>query len=220
MNWHPEKGEYFFSEMWTWSYTNTITEEPSLRNGEMSIYIDPPTGTILLTKNDTRYSGDMINWIIIEQDGSYVIGGADEFGEDLVIKTSVNDLDDYQYMLESYKGDFEEYLKPMKNQKTFGDNTYGWPTIDGQEYLMTYMKTNDQSTLHLAEVPFSARYFYIVESLVTDIQLPAKSSLGYILPENQLILSDAYQFNDQTVQYQLVSMSPAEYFISLPKSGE
>lgn len=49
-NWHPEKGQYFFSELWTWVYSNDLVEEEANSKGKMSIYIDPSSGTFLLTR--------------------------------------------------------------------------------------------------------------------------------------------------------------------------
>ena len=214
-NWRPSEGNYFFSEMWTWSYTNEMLspEDPN-RSGEMSFYLDPPSGTILLTKNDTKYTGDMIDWVIIHHDGTFSIGGSDEHGKPNIIKASINDVEDYSFRLESQQIEYKKYVKSTEHHKLFGENQYGWPTIEGSEHIMSYAMTNDQNQMFLAEVPFSMRYFYLVESVVRDIRLPINLTYGYILPENSLLLSDRYESGGKIVQMELKSMSPTEYFIN------
>lgn len=213
-NWHPDRGQYFFSEMWTWSYQNDLREvDEGLPKGEMSFYIDPPTGTILLTREDTKYQGDMISWIIIHQDGRYLIGGSDENGKGVITSASINDLEDFEFRMENQKADFENQVKSLDQIKTFGANDYGWPTIEATEHEMSYIMMDDVTRFFLASVPFSMRYFYLVEDVVSDIKLPISQTYGYILPESALLVSESYQFGDDIMESHLVSMSPSEYFI-------
>ena len=221
-NWHPDRGQYYFSEMWTWSYQNDLREaDEGFSNGEMSFYIDPPTGTILLTREDTKYQGDMISWIIIHQDGRYLIGGYDELGEKGVITSaSINDIEDFDFRVESQKGDFENHVRSLDQLKTFGENNYGWPTIEATEYEMSYIMMDDVTRLFLASVPFSMRYFYLVEDVVSDIKLPVSQNYGYILPESALLVSESYQLGDDIMESHIVSMSPTEYFIDTARFVE
>lgn len=217
-HWNPDEGKYFFGEMWTWTYTNEMLEmDDPQRSGEMSIFVDTPSGTMLLTKADTKYNEDMIQWIIIHPDGRYTLGGSNELGQPLITSTSVQDFKELSFRLEHQEEDFRRYVKDQHTTKTFEVNAYGSPTIEGKAHLMSYEMTQDQNLLYLIEVPFSMHYLYLVDKIISDIHLPISLDYAHILPENMLILSDTYQNAGKTIQMQIIGMTPTEYFIDLKK---
>jgi hypothetical protein len=48
--------------------------------GSFAVYIDPPTGTMLFTPEAYGNSSEMINFVIVFQNGRYLQGYTDEFG--------------------------------------------------------------------------------------------------------------------------------------------
>ncbi len=217
-NWKPSQGQYFFSEMWTWTFHNEMLASDDPRHkGEMSIYVDPPSGTILLTRPDTKYQDEMLDWLIIEPSGKYIAGYTGEHGDFEKIEGDMTKVKDFRMRLSHQKNDFEKYFKQKETQKIFGANKYNNPTIEGQAYEMTFEKTNDKTVLYLAELPFSLRPFYLVAEAYTELGLPLKLDYGFLLPDNYLVLSEDYQHQGKSIGYQLSSFSAAEYFLNIEK---
>ena len=213
-NWNPEKGFYYFSEEWRWRYRNELIPAGEFgHEGEMSIYMDPPTGTMLLTRDGSSYADDMTDWVIIHPDGTYWQGIRDEAGEPHIIKTDITQSEDYKNRLSYQSDDYNKYVKIKGDTLRFGQNNYDWPTMLGVAYQMTYEMTSDVNELYLATAPINTTFLYLFDRVYEDNQLPVKMPYGYILPSNQLVLSDRYQYQDKVVQHQIVSMSPTDYFL-------
>jgi len=213
--WKPEEGLYFFSEVWTWAYTNEmLPENDPYRTGKMSIYIDTPTGTILLTRADTKYQEEMTNWIIIQPEGKYMSAFTDEHGKKRVILKEMKDFPDHEFNLKHQQKDFEKYFTELDESKIFGENKYNNPTISANKHIMTFEQTFDQAELFLAQIPFSLRAFYLVSKTNMDLRLPIPMDYGYLLPKDYLVVSETYENNGQKFSYHLESMGPTEYFIN------
>jgi len=87
--WQPADGKYFFSEMWRWKYENRLyPQDHPQRSGNFSIMVDPPSGTILLTREESNYLDEMIRSSEQAADfdkyfthvGEYLTYGEDEYG--------------------------------------------------------------------------------------------------------------------------------------------
>jgi len=215
-NWHPEQGQYFFSESWTWTYFNEFVESDDVRyNGEMTIYVDPPSGTILLERNATRYSGDMMDWMIVDPEGVYIAGYTDERGRKIKREHQLGDLVDLTTKLMDRKEDFDRRVKYTGEYKIFGDDRYAWPTVHGEEYRMTYEKTSDENYAWATSVPFSTRPFYLAHLMDGDIVIPISMPYGYIWEEDMLALADEYQYGEKKMGYKLKQMNPDTYFLDI-----
>ncbi|MEM9681614.1 MAG: hypothetical protein AAF901_14925, partial [Bacteroidota bacterium] len=89
-NWHPERGQYYFSESYHFSYYNeTISSEQGPATGEYGFYVDPESGTVLLEKYIANYADEMTDYIIVHPDKTYTVGYTDEFGNQQILKENL-----------------------------------------------------------------------------------------------------------------------------------
>jgi len=186
--WQPDVGKYFFSEMWRWSFGNRLyPEDHPQRYGHFSIMVDPPSGTMLLTREESNYLDEMTEWIIVQP-----------------IRSS------------EQAADFDKYFTHVGEYLTYGEDVYGWRTFKGKEYKQTYMKSSDISYLTVTTLPFSIRPLYLVEKINQDLKLPIKfSNYAYLLPENALALGEFYGkefvFNFESASHTSSFLDISEY---------
>lgn len=210
-NWRPEEGNYFFSEVWTWNYFNEMlaTDHPN-HKGTFIVYVDPPTGTMLLVD----HLDEMTDWIIIHPDGQYTTAFTDVHGKPHIVEQKMTDFLDHAFNLNAQPTDFDTYFSKQGQQKIFGENKYGWEVITAEAYQQTFARTTDTTQLFLKEMPFSVRGLYLVQQTNQDLNFPINLSYGYVLPENYLVLSELYQFQGKQVGYELASVSPTDYTVN------
>jgi len=210
-NWRPEEGNYFFSESWTWEFYNELlpTDDPKYK-GTFTIYLDPPTGTMLLAE----HLDEMTDWIIVHPDGRYTTAFIDVHGKPHITKQKMTDFEEHDFYASLQAEDFEKYFTKKEGQKEFGTNKFGWETITATPYQMTFEGTNDISNLHILEMPFSVRGLYLVSKTNGDLNLPLNLNFGYLLPENYLVVSEEYEFGGKKVGFDLESVAPGEYFVN------
>ena len=210
-NWRPEEGNYFFSETWTWEFYNDLlpADDPK-HKGSFTVYLDPPTGTMLLTE----HLDEMTDWIIVHPDGRYTTAFIDVHGVPHITKQKMADFDEHDFKLSTQAEDFEKYFTKKEGQKEFGANKYGWETIAATPYEMTFEQTNDISNLHILEMPFSVRGLYLASQTNYDLNFPLNLNFGYLLPENYLVISEEYEFGGKKLGFHLKSVAPGEYFVN------
>jgi len=73
-HWQPDKGQYYFSEQYVYSYIEGNQKH------NFSFYFDPFSGTVLLRKDDS-FKDEMIDYIIVRQKQDYIMVYTDEFGQ-------------------------------------------------------------------------------------------------------------------------------------------
>lgn len=210
-NWRPAEGNYYFSETWTWNYHNEMLPPTDPHHkGTFSVYIDPPTGTMLLAD----HLDEMTDWIIIHPDGNYTTAFTDVHGKPHIVEQKMADFPEHDFYLSLQAADFKKYFTQQTGSKTFGTNKYGWQTIQATPFEMTFEKTNDIAQLHLLEMPFSVRGLYLAAQTNQDLNFPINFNYGYLLPEKYLVVSEAYQQGGKKVGFELASISPGEYFVN------
>ena len=214
-NWRPSEGAYYFSEAYTWTYQNELLAiDDPFRAGTFIVYCDPPTGTMLLTKSQAKFTDEMTEWIIIHPDENYTTAFIDVHGKPHIQKQKMVDFPDHAFRLTQQEADFDKYFKKVGNTRKFGSNMYGWQTVQGIPFQMTFEQTKDTAELYLLEMPFSMRGLYLVKQTNPDLNFPVNLDFGYLLPENQLVLSDEIDFGGKKVFYELTSITPGEYFVN------
>lgn len=214
-NWNPKNGKYYFSTMLTWSFENELATENHLKKGEISVYIDEKSGTFLFTKEAYGWSGEMIDFVIGDQKGNYIIGHTDEFGKKHRETKKLEAFLDVIAQSKRIDIDFKKFCKATGKTKVFGKNDYGWPTKTGKEYIMTYQKSNDKNILFLGQSNFSLLPLFLFNKLDFDAMLPIAFDYSLILPTNQFPLEDTYEWNGKKSIFTFQSASPTEYFIDL-----
>jgi len=215
--WQPDVGKYFFSEMWRWSFGNRLyPEDHPQRYGHFSIMVDPPSGTMLLTREESNYLDEMTEWIIVQPNGEYILGWTEHTGEKFMKRHSIADFDDHAFRSSEQAADFDKYFTHVGEYLTYGEDVYGWRTFKGKEYKQTYMKSSDISYLTVTTLPFSIRPLYLVEKINQDLKLPIKfSNYAYLLPENALALGEFYGkefvFNFESASHTSSFLDISEY---------
>lgn len=214
-NWHPEKGQYFFSETWIWEFVNeNLPKEDPHHQGEFWVYVDPPTGTLLLRREDANYLSEMTDWILIHPDGRWVQQWTDHDGTKQQETHQMSDFvtaNDFEFQPE----DFKQFFKKTGEFKIFGTNKYGWETFHGAEWEQSYAKTNDIATVYMTFLPFDVRPLYLVEKINGDLRLPIPfSGYAYLLPKGYLLLQEMASFNGKKVGFRFKSASPTKYFLN------
>ncbi len=187
------------SHNFTEQYTFQQKNGENLR--EFSVFLEPKTGTWLLTKDDTFNGGvDDIHQWILKPNGEIILLGEDEFGKPvkLVFKN---------YGLKTPPRSFAQ--KPTGKPKVYGQNSYGWPTFTGYTYTLSVGRMQLKTTLAKRKANFAPLYAYNT-CLEIENYLPAFSKVNYteIIPPNYLVLEDD--------EVKLLSVSPTEYFLEIP----
>lgn len=214
-NWDPENGNYFFSELWTFSYTNEmlLEGEPGV-NGETHIYVDPFSGIILLTRDDSNYMDEMTDWVLVHPEGKYEWGQTGEHGKRTISSKVITELHDYDLKNETVMEDFNQLVKRLEGQKTFGGGKNAIETEVGYYHELSYLKTNDKTSFYLARMPFKTQAFNLINELSDDLQMPIDLNIGYSIPDDYLVLGSKYTYLGNTVKYKLVSIGATSYFLS------
>lgn len=214
-NWNPKAGKYFFSTALTWTFENEITDEEHLKSGEMTVYVDEKTGTFLFTKEAFGWSGEMIDYVIADQNGNFIIGHTDEFGKKHVESKKVDSFAEIGLQKKQIESDFRKYCKPTGKSKNFGKNSYGWPIIKGNEYVMTYQKTSDKTNLFLSKSKYSLLPLFLFDKLDMDARLPIAMDFSMAIPTFYFPLQSEYEWNGKKSTFTFISASPTEYFIDI-----
>lgn len=207
-NWNPKEGKYFFSEQWTWTYENQMIEKGEFgHKGEMSVFVDPPTGIMLFTREESNWSDDMAEKAIVFPDGKYILCYGSESG----ISRALNGV---SYKSQTVKANaaersstFNKFFQPTGKTKVFGENQYSWPTATGTEYESSFIKTIDKSQTFYTQLPIPLDALYFINYLSDDLRTP----LNVHIPlADQLQVFERYENNGKVYQMELKSMSNAE----------
>lgn len=214
-NWNPKGGKYFFSKKLTYTFINDMAEEPHLRSGEFSIYVDEKSGTILFNRDSYGWSGEMVNFVIADKKGNYTFGYTDEFGKKY---KEVLQSDQYKQIMRDKKKirkEFTKYYKSTGKSKVFGANDYDWPVMTAKEYEPTDQKSTNTTKLYLATTSYCLLAVYLFNTLKSEAKLPAHMLYANMVPEKYIVLGEECIRNDKISSVTLKTASPAEHFLDI-----
>jgi len=217
-NWHPEKGLYFFSETWTWEYLNeNLPADDPFHKGELTIAIDPPTGTMLLRRGDAYHMGEMIDWMIIEPQGIYITHWTDHDGSTLITRDTLQNIDEFDFYLSHQPKEFETYFEEFDHElRKFNWNEEGRRMLEAFRFEQTFAMSADTSQVYLAVVPFSVRPLFFVNTINEEMGLPPLfDAFGYILPDTLLPMKESISFYGKKYEFSLKSIYETTFFIDL-----
>ncbi len=220
-NWMPEKGKYYFSEVWSWSYQNDLVEAGEFgHKGQLDVYVDTPTGTILVANTEnkgTMLDSEQIDYVLALPDGTYISCYKGPHGEKGKLIKKPNKFQELQKDSEFVVDNFNNYFRPLREKENFfGANKYNNPTLVGTPYSMRFAKSNDESKVYLARLPISALPLYLFnERGSSEGNLPINFNYANSLPENYWVLAESYTQNGKTYRMYLESMSPTQFFFDL-----
>lgn len=199
--WKPEKGKYYFSHALIYEYTRKRDDE----KGELWIFVDPVTGTMCFQRESSFGATDDMNEVILAlPDGKMIACGTTESGKkirEMFQNSAVKpEPDEVKFQQET----FQEQCKPTGNKRS----EFGW---ESEEYVLSYLKTNESTKLWLAEVPFNVYPLYAFDEWMGDAQLPVSFSYIYLLGPRQLVTES----EDQYGSLKLVSYEPNPFSLDL-----
>lgn len=199
--WKPAQGKYYFSHALIYEYANKVDGT----NGELWIFVDPVTGTMCFQRESSfGASDDMNESILALPTGQVIACGTTKAGkkirESFQNRAVKPEPDEVEYQRET----FRDQVKPTGNRR----EEFGWTS---EEYVLTFIKTNERTNLWLAEVPFDVYPLYAFDEWGGDAQLPVSLSYIYVLPAHKLIVES----DDQYGTLKLKSYEPNPYFLDL-----
>ncbi|MEZ4901147.1 MAG: hypothetical protein R2822_04995 [Spirosomataceae bacterium] len=143
-----------------------------------------------------------LDFVVAYPNGNYLVCGTDD-----VSQKSCQKLDSPL----ARKNTVKIGGKPTGKQQLFGQNNYGWPTLNAMEYILMVGRTTQK--VYLSTVNFDCRPLYAFNFLLdVEFHLPAINQIEYpsYLPKNQLVVQE-----NEVKGFKLVSISPTEYFVDL-----
>ncbi|GHB76698.1 hypothetical protein [Persicitalea jodogahamensis] len=199
--WKPEKGKYYFSHALIYEYTRKRDET----KGEIWIFIDPVTGTMCFQRESSFGATDDMNELILAlPNGKMIACGTTESGKKIQAAFQNSSVKPEPDEVKDQQQTFREQCKPTGNKRP----EFGW---ESQEYVLSYLKTNESTKLWVAEVPFKVYPLYAFDEWEGDAQLPVSFSYIYLLGPNQLVTES----DDQYGSLKLLSYEPNPLFLDL-----
>lgn len=218
-SWNPDKGRYFFNKVFSWQYTDEMSEDADFRNGvSIRIYVDEKTGTFLFTPESYINSGPMIDFVIADQKGNYLVGYSLEHGDFVYERLVLENMQKLRDKPETALDNFKAFFRKTGKQKVFGENRYGWPTFTGDEYKIVFPEMDEEPTVaHIAGIPYSFLPVYMFKHLAIEAQLPFHFDYSEMIPGNHILLSEYSENNGRKTALIFESLSDTEYYIDLKK---
>ena len=210
-NWIPENGLFLFCEKWTWRYLNTtVPQGLSGHTGEISVFLDPVTGTMLFTKEDAGLVGSDVDFVMAIGDQYYVGYSPPDRPKEMQV-FELGATYDFRNEAQNY---FNEKVKATSNTLEFAQGDGNYP-ITGKEYNWTSPDQAGLQNAYLADVPFYFAAFYHLNELSSDLRLPIKVDLSHQIPPRMAVLSYRYEMSPELIELQLMSVTDAEKHLDL-----
>lgn len=190
-----------FSEVWVWEYTDSKGKKI-----EMAIYREPILNYWLLTTEAYWQTDEMSLWFILNPNGEVLQAYQD--GESNSSK---------RLMKHSLYPDKNTVLpnnwKATGITKSFGDVSLGFPKFIGEEYNVSYDKTNEQSVFFLTPTKADFSTLYLFNGLDIDAKLPIRFPKD--IPSNYVVLSEETKFSNVSELYRFKYISHTDYHINI-----
>lgn len=197
-----------FTQKWTWTYKNELEDElTDLYKGTMSAYYNPETQNWLFTKESYGGSGEMVNWVVGEPDGTYTYSFMSVHQED------PNTLETFNADVNK-PFDLEDFFSPLSNTKTFNSKGESGE-IKGQEYERVFLKeTIDKSKAFIAKYDANFAPLYHFNDVNSETNLLFKF---LPLPNDLLYLEENSTIIGEKVELKFVGISKADKTIDITK---
>jgi hypothetical protein len=173
--WNPKKGQYYFSHTLTYSYHNV--EENS--QGEVKIWVDPVTGTMLFLKGSS-YHNSNFEFIIGHPEGKYTYYETDDIGRKIATIETVEDMVPDKQFIQDQKQEFKQNCIPKDGSRT----DFGWAS---KQYELLYPELDAKDQIWLTEVPFNVYPLYCFDLIEAEVSLPISFDYTHIFSKNQLL---------------------------------
>ncbi len=210
--WVPEEGRFFFREVWSFDYFNEhIAEGEYGSKGTLEVYIDPITGSCLLTNNDNQLSDDMIEYIAVirssrkDSNAIHVIQYRTETGDsDLVLGDIKVEKMDLQ----------TEFLSLNNGPLTMATNPYNnTHTMEVYTVELEYSHSMDSTTYEVCRLPIDLSLLGYIDALSMDLKLPINFNHRHLFPKGIFAISEISTVAGKKIGYSLKGTSDTSFFI-------
>ena len=203
----PVRDRYVFRHSWHWTYYNTwIPEGEFGHKGEVTVYHDDNSGALLLTPEAYGISDEMSVWILALPTGEYITAYHDAEGRKGLLRDTVQ--------LPGPDETFTSQFRPAGNERMFGENRYGWPTLRGYAYRGGYEKTSEQTEVWLADTAVNLSLLAGFNRRNADARLPLHFMEG--IPEGRVeVASHTVSGSGHRSGHELTAISDNYYEINL-----
>jgi len=221
-NWHPERGQYFFSEQYDFSFLDeTYDVDDDRREGRFGFYFDSLTGTVLLVSGES-YFDEMTAWILIRPQQDYIVSYTEEHGGSRIDTIA---MDSYlKHFSEKYDQDvqrsFNAFFEPLPSRtKIFSQEKYCIESMSSKAYLVKYQgAVSDSTILHLAQTPFDWNTFNNLYKSDAYPEGGLKIHLtGLLLPKNLFPVQEQSWVTGKKISFHLNCIYAAEYHLQIQK---
>ena len=221
-NWHPDRGQYFFSEHYDFSFLNeTFDTNDVRREGRFGFYFDSLTGTVLLVSGES-YFDEMTEWILIRPQQDYIVSYSEEHGGNRIDTIA---MDSYlKYYSKRYNQDvqrsFTTFFEPLPSStKIFSQDKYCIESLSAKAYSVKYEgAVSDSTILHLAQTPFNWNTFNNLYKSDACPEGGLKIHLtGLLLPKNLFAVEEQSWVNGKNINFRLDCIYASDYHLQIQK---
>lgn len=216
----PGKGEkdrmkYKFTQAWVWQYQNDwIADGEAGHRGEIVVYHDSLSNTWLFNKEAYGSSGDGFDFVVGNYDGQYTFCFRDEKGKKRKTVRNVSEIAASRNDDGIVKEEFGTYNKATGNTRLFGEKGRGRSVVEGHEYKMEHLKTDEVTFRYIADTGKDFQpivYFNFIDGEVKlPVHFPTDIPLGKLLLEDNTVYPDG-----KRILIRLKEIAEADYRVDL-----
>lgn len=198
------KDKFEFNTILKWKYNIQNLKNHTTETGEINVYVDDKTGTFLLDRSAYGKSGEMIDFVIADQKGNYIVAHKDEFGNKRKFVVKSKELTNVINNPEKIAKNVNFLTRPSGKMEIFpylGKQT----NVVGVEYYVTDPISGNISTIMLAPVSYSFFPITLFNGLGLDAQMSYPFDDYGIIPNNKILLKENKETSDLQLEISLIS---------------
>lgn len=208
------KDKFEFNTLLKWKYSIQNIKNRTTETGEISIYVDERTGTFLLDRSAYGSSGEMIDFVIADQKGNYIVANKDELGNKRKFVVKSKELNNTVNNRTENAKNINFLTQPSGRKETYphiGNQT----NITGVEYYVTDPITGNVKTVMLAKVAYGFLPITLFNGLGLDSQLPYPFDNRDIISNNYILLREHKETLDYKMEISLISSTTTVHKLNI-----
>ena len=213
------KEKFEFNTLFKWKYSIQNLKKHTTETGEISVYADDRTGIFMLDRAAYGRSGEMIDFVIADPKGNYIVAHKDELGNKrkFVVKSkelpnAVNNREENAKSI--------NFLTHASGRKETYPHLGNQTNITGVEYYVTDPATGNVKTVMLAKVAYSFLPISLFNSLGLDAQLPYSFDNLDIISNNYILLKEHKETSDYKMEISLISAESTSHKLNIHEYKE
>lgn len=191
-----------------WEYTDEYQdyEDDAIDNeGEVWAFYEPIRQYWLFSRESSfGVLGAMNEWVLCKPDGTYIFQEIDEHGKRSLSEVKI----EYQT-----PDKLTKHYTPTGRTKKYEYAMFNNITFVGKEYIKTYEKTSDETTVYLVDSDINFAPIYNFNELDRFMEIRLPFYFPYELPANKLLLEEITDMPYGKGKVVLQHITPTEYYI-------